>query len=49
MAGSANLWNLGLNLAKLGVGAAGGLGGLGGAAASADPFRMGFAAPNVRA
>lgn len=41
-AGSSNLWNLGLNLAKLGVGAAGGIGGtagsLGGSASASNSF-----------
>jgi hypothetical protein len=50
MMGSKNLWGLGMQLANLGAGAFGsGFGGSGGAAASANPFAMGFASPTRRA
>jgi hypothetical protein len=50
MMGSKNLWGLGMQLANLGAGALGsGFGAPGGAAASANPFAMGFANPTQRA
>lgn len=54
LAGSGNLWNLGMNLAKLGAGAVGGMGGLSslfgsGGGTSGYEFRQGFASPTQRA